>query len=152
MRVIKFLAFVVLLTSQCLAADPVLKYYSSKRNIFGGQDYYYKGQFLFRSTPNVLGGENLSKGSSLEYQSRPNIHGGTTLIVPPTKRDSFSSKPTPKPAPYYNLDRYKSNEVSLHLMKDISSHYQKVDLIVKEQNGVRQEFLAIHINQARNNL
>lgn len=111
MRVIKFLAFVVLLTSQCLAADPVLKYYSSKRNIFGGQDYYYKGQFLFRSTPNVLGGENLSKGSSLEYQSRPNIHGGTTLIVPPTKRDSFSSKPTPKPAPYYNLDRYKSNEV-----------------------------------------
>lgn len=42
------------------------------------------------------------------------LHSLLDLIgfgVPPTKRDSFSSKPTPKPAPYYNLDRYKSNEV-----------------------------------------
>jgi len=60
--------------------DPFGGIGSSRRNIFGGQDYYGRdGRYLGSSRPNILGGYDFTGPGGFQGSSRRNIFGGQDI-------------------------------------------------------------------------
>ena len=60
--------------------------WTSRKNIFGGHDYYGPGGRRVTSRPNILGGHDYSSSNGKKWTSRSNIFGGQDYRGPGGKQ------------------------------------------------------------------
>ena len=67
--------FVLLLIVSTTLAAPPISFDTSRKNTFGGYDYYKNGRMVYKSTSNVWNSENIYSKKGLDYRGYKSIMG-----------------------------------------------------------------------------